>query len=232
MDREQIELVGTAFLAGHHVGRCGESRIAPGYSRIAPGYERPWMVHKVPRRPIRLDGDSCQPRIVQKFDGHPLYWVLDKTALEGGEVSVFTRPDHAKQFRDSLPRAPEDAPSSKNEIGVSAQALTAGVTLSGYVVLHEHINFGGDSWLFWAGWGNIPDFTRVYPPLGYSINDLVSSVDTNIRANPPGVLPWTVLHEHINFAGSQLWIPNDIGLVDDLRVHGWNDIASSMSYEA
>ena len=33
------------------------------------------------------------------------------------------------------------------------------------------------------------------------------------------------------FAGSQLWIPNDIGLVDTFVDLGWNDIASSMSYE-
>jgi hypothetical protein len=236
MEKEQIELLGAAFLAGYKLERDGELR-------TAPAYERPQMVHKVPRQMIRLDGDRCQPSIVQRFDGKPLYYILDRTAFESGEVSVFTRPEYAQQFRGGTVKASENASSADKETRVvSSQALTSGVKLGGYVVLHERINYGGAGWLFWASWGNIPDFRSVYPTLWWStnINDRVSSVDTNIKANPVGVKPWTVLYQHINFQGAQLWISNDDvqffqegpGLVRDLQLIGFNDVASSMSYEA
>lgn len=233
MNKKQIELVGMAYLAGQRSKSSQSTK-----SSLSSVYERPRMVHKVPRRPIRLEGDRCQSRIVQRFDGHPLYWVLDKNALEGGEISVFTRPDTAKLFRDTLFMASEEILSNKNEISESGQVLTEGFMsggyfFGGYVDLYEHINYQGVRWTFWASWGNIPDFTKVFPTLWWTsnINDRVSSVDSNIKANPPGTLPWTVLYEHINFEGSQLWIPNGLGLVDSLVDYGWNDIASSMSYE-
>jgi hypothetical protein len=227
MDRDQIELVGAAYLAGHQANTLNGSR-------IAPGYERPRMVHKIPRGTFRLEGERCKPKMVQKFDGKPLYWVLDQTALEGGEASVFISPDSAKAFRESLPKVLEEAPLNKNLVNESTQ-LSAGIVLGGEVILYEDANRRGAAWKFYPSWGNIPDFTRVYPTLWWTtnINDRVSSIYTSITSNT-STPAWTILHEHINFEGSQFWIEESYGLgfvEKDLDFWGWNDRASSMSYE-
>lgn len=230
LNQEHAEMVGAAFLAGRGLARDGN--VQP-----ALGYERPRLVHKVPKRAIRLDGEIANPHVVQKFDGKPLYYVLDKTAFGGGEVSVFSTVEQAKQYR----QLGEGSKQAESSIKADGQAGLAPGTTGGYVTLHEHIDYGGAAWTFWANWGSIPDFRKVFPVLWWTtnINDRVSSIDTNIVANPAGTIVWTVLYQHINFQGSQLWISNaDIqwfeegpGLVRDLSIVGWNDVASSMSYE-
>jgi hypothetical protein len=228
MNRHTNELVGAAFVAG-----TGFAEGSPTSQALR--YERPRLAHKLPKRSIRLDGEIAKPRAVQAFDGMPLYYILDKAAFGGGEIAVFSTADQAGQYRER----------SSNKVELSdhraAQVNLDAANTGGYVTLHENADYGGASWTFWARWGNIPDFRKVFPVLWWTtnINDRVSSVDTNIVANPAGTKVWTVLYQHINFEGSQLWISNDDlqwfeegpGLVRDLGILGWNDIASSMSYE-
>lgn len=112
--------------------------------------------------------------------------------------------------------------------------------VGGYVNLHEHVNFGGAQWTFWADWGTIRDFTRVYCWLWFctNINDRVSSVDVNINYKD-GTIPqqaFVVLFQDVQLGGASINLhsttvtPAGPGMFDDLGLFGFNDLASSMRY--
>jgi hypothetical protein len=202
-------------------------------------YEPAPYVHRVGRHRILLDGESSPPSSVQRFDGQPLYYVLDRDARDGGKVKVFTRQEDLLEYTQAASMLPYGHAELNERIGRSSQALTQDVTFYGYVDLFEHIDYVGARWRFHPNWGAIPDFTRVYPTLWWStnINDKVSSMDVNVKADPPGTIAWVVLFDDINFGGNQLWT-SDSESYDDggggLRRNfvniGWNDIASSLAY--
>jgi hypothetical protein len=163
--------------------------------------------------------------------------VIDEEAQRSGEVAVFTNEDEARAAMGAELVAEPDI--SDQEIGVESTALTAQVTLGGYVNLHEHIDYGGATWAFYPSWGAIPDFRRVYPTLWWftNINDRVSSIDVNVNADPPGTVAWVILYRDINFGGDQLWTSSSYsyddgggGMRRNLVSIGWNDAASSLRY--
>jgi hypothetical protein len=94
----------------------------------------------------------------------------------------------------------------------------------GSVVLYDNADFEWPRWFFTQSWGDIPNFTCVYPTLWWctNINDRVRSIENNALSN------FTVFFEHVNFGGSQLWVTE--GIVSDLSMIGWSDRISSMAY--
>jgi hypothetical protein len=224
MDEELSRLVGAAFLAGLQTCKAGGGRRMP---RAAES-RRPSKIHKIPRRPIQIDGERCAPERVLRFNGRPLHWVLDVDAYEGRELSVFSQAEYASEFRksaasallkrftDNKPTAPPES-SNAPDYGAMAQGalpIDGGGHLWGEVILYEHADFLGSSWGFSADWGSIPNFLQVYPTAWWStdINDRVSSVRNDLEATgatglSDGKIPWVILYQDINYGGSTLSIP-------------------------
>lgn len=213
----------------------------PHYQRPTSDYQKPSNIHRVPRSSmIRLNGERVAANQVQRFDGQPLYYVLDKDAHETGEVTIFTQARDAQQYAAV---SFVDASPTENtaDVGVplSGAPSLASVTLNGYVELFQHINYSGSAWTFYPSWGAIPDFSKVYPTLWWhtNIEDRVSSMDVNVHADPPGTVAWVILYADRNFGGSQLWTSSHYsyddrggGMRKDLGSIGWNDLASSLRY--
>jgi hypothetical protein len=215
--------------------RVNEAASAPQIPRTAATerprpmlpFQVPRLVHRVPRRRVRIDGESQPPRAVQRLDGQPLIYILDDNTLATGELSIFTAPEHAVEatgFQSWTPGT-ADAPDAQ------------GVTFGGYVSLYQHIYYQGYEWNFYPGWGPIPDFRHVYGWSNIDINDQVSSMDVNVNANPVGTIAWVVLYSDISFGGDQLWTSDSFAYDDQgggMRANlvdiGWNDVASSLAY--
>jgi hypothetical protein len=205
--------------------------------RLSAEFDPPKYVHRIPQRPTVINGTKCRPRDIRDFDGMPLYYVLDESVSGTPEaVAVFSDLEKLRNAVGAvyLPGVDEEA-----KPGSRAAAAAERTTLGGYVDLYEHKNFGGAKWTFWASWGPISNFTRVYPTLWWTsdINDLVSSMDANVNANPVGTVAWSVLYEHIDFRGEQLWTsnrefypPDTGGGVRSYLGDIWNDRASSLAH--
>ncbi len=224
-DQERLAMVGAAFETGYMLGKFGVG----GRPKVRPSIgvmpEKQTIIHKVPSVPIMLDSTSVPPEKVKEFDGQPLYYVLDKQALAEGVPQVFTTPEKALEYRNRAVAKPKPPASQQGSVSRETAIEAA---FGGYVSLYELPNFYGSNWDIDPGYGDIPDFRYVFCPFCTNINDKVSSVDTYIWPYY-GYTVWTVLFEHIEFQGSQLWIENP-GWVPDLAPWGWNDVASSMAY--
>jgi hypothetical protein len=172
---------------------------------------------------------------VQKLDGVPLIYVLDRNYLDKGEVSIFTTPELAIEATGAS-RWPIEG-QAPGQMTRPSLASAQAVTLGGYVSLFKDINYGRAQWDFYPHWGTISDFRHVYGVFGYSINDEVSSMDVNVHADPPGTEAWVILYEDIDFAGEQLWTSDSViyddggpGMRADFDNIGWNDRASALAY--
>ncbi|HSD36381.1 MAG TPA: hypothetical protein VLC92_02665 [Rhodocyclaceae bacterium] len=243
LSHNDLSLIGSAYVAGLE-SRFGSAVIAPTEERIEP--KKPTCIHEIPLMPIHLDGKRAAPESVKDFDGKPLIYVLDERARDGDELQVFTNATKAKQHALILsPRAkakkPAGAPRSlAASIGTSSTPQQIANVIGGSVFLWEHISFSGWQWRFGAGTtsstggrqagnGNIPDFRNAI--FLQNINDKVSSVSnqSEVWANVRPQRSFVILHQHINFLGAQLWVPERQAF-PDLRQFGWNDTASSLSY--
>ncbi|RKF24555.1 hypothetical protein [Micromonospora globbae] len=207
-----------------------------------------------PQLPIRLDGRKVEPRNLARHAHEPLRYVVTPDTFRDGELQVFRRPEAANEYvadvqqrftraslgprsRPAPPTQPARAPEAAGDYTTNAGIGYYG-PVGGMVVLHEHWHYQGGKWQFNADWGSQRDFRSVFCFLWCSnINDKVSSVDTNVSyidGNIP-YIPYTILFEHIELQGQQLWLYNGNGvdgpgLYPDLGVFGWNDVASSMRY--
>ncbi|WP_189049895.1 hypothetical protein [Micromonospora sonchi] len=214
-----------------------------------------------PQLPVRLDGRKVEPRDLTRHAAEPLRYVVSPDTFRDDELQVFRRAEAANEYvADVQRRFPRTDAASRT---LSAPTRTEGPTLTegpkpngdvgvmatkgywgdvaGYVHLFEHSQYRGAKWDFRVDWGTQRDFRSVFCILWAcsNISDKVSSVDTNVAyldGNIPHI-PYTILFEHIELKGQQLWLYNSIGngaeapgLYPDLGILGWNDVASSMRY--
>ena len=238
--QSDLALIGSAYLAGLKTGleqaasRTGDDRSEPA---------TPTCIHKIPLMPVAIDGKRAAVEAVKDFDGKPLIYLLDEAARDGELLRVFSQPGKALRHLEDNPASPKPAKKSKAPpvtLSTSSSPQQIANAIGGSVFLWENSNFAGWLWRFGAGTtsssggrqagnGNISDFrTAVFLQ---NINDKVSSVSnqSEVWANLRPQRSFVVLHQHINFAGAQLWVPERQGF-SDLRQFGWNDVASSLSY--
>jgi hypothetical protein len=235
-----LALIGSAFLAGLKTGLEQAGGYA-GDDRSEP--PTPTCIHKIPLLPVSIDGKRAAAEAVKDFDGKPLVFLLDEGARDGDLLRVFSQTTKALRYLEDSPAKTAKKPGAKAPpvtLSTSSSSQEIANAISGSVLLWENINFSGWLWRFGAGTtsnpggrrdgnGNISDFrTAVFLQ---NINDKVSSVSnqSEVWANLRPQRSFAVLHQHINFAGAQLWVPERQGF-SDLRQFGWNDVASSMSY--
>lgn len=235
MDQAQLALLGAAFAAGYSQGASGGNAIPPSYA--VPDNSIRASVHKVPSCPVTLDGKSIHPENVKDFNGKPLYYVLDEPAAAGEVLPIFSVPEKAQRYcKKTTPKKPllaDNDASTALSTHSQSKDVTEGDPFIGAARLYEHINFQGGLWDMYAMNGNVPDFRSVFCFLWWcqNISDRVSSVDNQCVAmavyRPRRA--FTVLHDNINFAGSELWIV-ERQKIPSLVPLGWNDRASSVSF--
>lgn len=246
-DQASLAVIGAAFVAGLKAGSQG---LDSATATIHQEPVSPTCIHKIPTIPLLLNGKPASPESVKDFDGKPLYYILDEKAMDGDALRVFS--DQSKAMKNLLEQNSKASASAEKTVNTAAITLGPGSSpqdianaIGGAVFLWEHINFGGAQWRFnvgttdssgagpFAGDGNISDFQRVFCFLWWcqNINDRVSSVSnqSQVWAYLRPRKSFVVLHQHINFQGAQLWIPERAAF-SDLRQFGWNDVASSLSY--
>jgi hypothetical protein len=231
VDRRWMALGSGAVAASYLLGRRRGTRdirfhFHPSAARNMFGGSRsempdrpPRSIPPIPRMPITLDGTRTAPETVVDVKDQTLRYFWDRRVQEEGVLPVFTTSHAAEAYWNSASESPASA--RQQDIGVSRQAISV---RDGTVALYEHIDFGGWRWFFAQNWGDIPDFTCVYPTVFWcnNINDRVSCIENNTTTT------FLVLHEHINFAGARLFMASDFA--PDLTLIGWNDRISSMSY--
>lgn len=243
--RNDLWLIGGAYVAGLE-SKYGSASIAPSKEHDEP--KKPTCIHKIPLMPIHLDGKRAAPESVKDFDGRPLIYVLSDGARDGDDLQVFTSASKAKQHaltQSSRTKANTSSAalvprSHVGSIGTTSTPQQIANVIGGSVFLWEHISFSGWQWRFGAGTtsspggrqagnGNIADFRNAI--FLQNINDKVSSASnqSEVWADVRPHRSFAILHQHINFLGAQLWIPERQSF-PDLRQFGWNDTASSLSY--
>lgn len=61
--------------------------------------------HHVPLMPSTVDGSEEDPQAIKDLDGVPLHYVVDRPALDGWMLQVFTDTERAAEYADrTLPR--------------------------------------------------------------------------------------------------------------------------------
>ncbi|MEO5797350.1 MAG: hypothetical protein ABIP34_21200 [Rhodoferax sp.] len=242
--QNELAKIGAAFLAGAQFGSTHSQ--PPQFSSAAVPAEKPLCIHKIPSMPVLLNGKRAAPESVKDFDGKPLYYLLDERAYDGDSLQIFTDATKAAKAvadrpkNSKTPAAAKDVAARGISLGTGSSSQQIGQALIGAVLLFENAQFGGAQWSFSAGTtgyengdGTIPNFLQVYPTLWWwtNINDRVSSVSNLcvVRAYLRPRTSFAVLHQHINFGGAQLWVPERQSF-PDLKQFGWDNTASSMSY--
>jgi hypothetical protein len=239
LDKEQLAILGAAFAAGYSQGASGGNASPP--THLLPDNAIPPSKHRVPGMPTSLDGKAVHPESVKDFDGRPLFYVLDAQAAAGEVLPIFSDRQKALHYCEKTTPtkaaleadAEHTALATHSRNGSITEGITEGDPFIGAVRLFEHINFQGGLWDMYAMNGNVPDFRSVFCFLWWcqNINDRISSVDNQCVAmavyRPRRA--FTVLHEHINFAGSELMIV-ERQTIASLVPLGWNDRASSVSF--
>lgn len=225
-----------AFAAVSVLPAVGEARAEAAQAQDGTGSvtqdapKKEQLVHEVPKVPTKIDGVQVEPQKVKDYDGKPLYYVVDPGKDAGQEddtLQVFSNEkkarEHARKTAASRGRPAEAASDA------SAQSFCPVPLGSGRDQLYEHPCFGGKTVDFGHD-ENVPDFRRVKCFLWVctNYNDKASSIVIPIRLGETQTR-YAILHEHINYGGSQLWIPRGF-VYDDLGVYGWNDRASSLSH--
>jgi len=241
LSRDELALIGAAFVSGMGVGR---GQISGGLSGMAlPEDEPKRCIHQIPSLPIKLNGKSAAAESVKDFDGKPLIYVIDDGANAGDVLPVFSVPEKAMAYIAGAPGKPKATARGGFSLNTGSTPQQVADLIGGAVFLFENSNFGGAKWDFYAGTtgypshnpgqGNVSDFRSVFCFLWWcqNINDRVSSVQnqSEVWAYVRPQRSFAVLHEHINFQGSQLWVP-ERRLIPDLIPFGWGDRASSLSY--
>lgn len=251
---EQLAMIGAAFVAGMQYGNAGAGLQNNAAAALAP--EKPSCIHKIPQLPLLLNGKRAAAESVKDFDGKPLYYVLDERAHDGESLQVYTDGSKAERAIAESGGGSDKSRAKKTPKGLAGAGspivLTPNSTaqqladaIAGAIFLWEHVNFTGAMWRFnlgtvsgtssgrFAGDSPIRDFRSVLCFLWFcqNINDRVSSVSnqSQVWANVRPQRSFAVLHEHINFAGSMLFVPERAAFAD-LSQFGWNDRASSLSY--
>jgi hypothetical protein len=209
----------------------------------------PRGVRQPPQMAVTLDDKKAEPRDIAVHPFPNLIYVVTPDTMEENRLRVYVRPEAAMEYiKDVQARYKKpDEPTrtkvlrSSSDLSSTSQALTQGYygAVGGYITLHEHGDYAGAAWTFWADWGTIRDFRRVFCFLWWcqNINDRASSADVNVDYIDPAIpqMAYAILFENINLGGAQLWLwsgsaPGGPGLYPNLGIYGWNDVASSLRY--
>jgi len=210
---------------------------------------RPREQRQPPKMAVTLDDKKADPRDIAHHPFPHLIYVVTPETMDDETLRVYIRAEAAMEYiKDVQARHRKAEQPSENKVlrspsalSTMSQGLTQGYygTVGGYVTLHEHVNYGGAAWTFWADWGTIRDFRSVFCFLWWcqNIDNQVSSVDVNIDYIDPAIpqMAYVILFANPNLGGAQLWLwsgsaPGGPGLYPDLGIYGWNDVASSMRY--
>jgi peptidase inhibitor family I36 len=167
----------------------------------------------LPELPILLDGKLYSAEELQKAEVHLSHYVLDSRSAELDVVQGFRTSEDFKLYLEKTGQMPSEQPKDARLFCPPAHYW-------------EHGFFGGARFSVWPG--------QALSNLGGFWNDRISSVWNSPCSS------WTVLFEHSNFGGHQLWlgrgwaIPH-VGLFGWLgwsgwfpRWYNWNDRASSV----
>jgi hypothetical protein len=184
----------------------------------------PAIVHRFPSVPLLLDGQTVPDAdALRVHDGRPLYY----TPLRNGKalaLAAFTSRERmmaqAWHLRAALP-ATQPAAASAGRF--EAICTTNPDSLPDQVCFYEDIGEAGDVKCLAAGraYPNLLQVGRVKVGWWYTSdwNDVISSV---------AWCRWDVtLYEHINYGGSQLFLPAGCNTPNLVEL-GWNDRASSV----
>lgn len=180
---------------------------------------------------LTIDGGEEPPEVIKELDGQPLHYVVDRDALSGRMLNVFTEKERAEgHFRETVDEAlPRQRRGGSAEVEAHQSAYPGGVPPNGgYVDLYEDDWWGGCSWRFYESQRVLRDF-RTIGACGFlwwgwvNPNDRVSCIDALVS----GARPACILCEHVLLGGSWLWLPGRC-FVPSLIPWGWNDRASSL----
>lgn len=162
-------------------------------------------IHQIPKMPIKVDGVIYSPEEIARWNGQPLFYILDSKTKEDRILTIFTNEEDWEEYMrnsDEFRRNPE----AEENLGL--RTFTSN--------FFKDYDFGGD-------------FLSKYPPSAVYIltggfNDEISSVYSSADC-------WrTILYKHILLVPPALGMPPDTNY-DDLRDIGFDDMASSLLVE-
>lgn len=152
---------------------------------------------------VVIDGETNAPEVVHEFDGRALHSTPGTDSRGEAVLYCFTSMEGLSEHLVAAPR---------HDIGT-----TNPDSLSELSYYYEHDDAGGD-WLQNGPARAWRDLTRVQRGLFGNWNDIISSVNW---------CRWDIsLYEHINYGGSQLYLPAGKTYFH-LSRYGWNDRASA-----
>jgi hypothetical protein len=184
-----------------------------------PGRTAPPPIHRPPRLPLSIDGETAEADEIQRFKDTPVHLVIDKESEARGVVSGFTDPAD----RDEYLSAQADVQPQSQSFAATASGIA---NETGYC--YENTGFGGAVLRIprMSDWWNytIDDMTRSYRSCFLfwcwnPWNDVISSV----RAEYYPIR----FYEHIYLQGSSLTVA-PWSQWPDLGLLGWNDRISSL----
>jgi hypothetical protein len=182
-------------------------------------------VHKVPEVPIVLNGAPAAPEEVLKYNGKPLFYVLDDRSIKEGVIRIFTDEQQANAYREKAEAESSLVPSIDKG---ARTAATEGFTAK--IVIYEELNYRGYTNSFALGNTDLYDLSRYNFDcnwLGYNchnMNNKISSIKCDQMPKH-----WTVLFSAVGYQGSQMWI-NPGANRAYLSSYGFNDITSSIGF--
>lgn len=175
-----------------------------------------------------IDEIEIHPYAVREFTGKPLYTVIDREALEGKMLHIFTEKGKAAAYCETV------GPSGLRAITPGYQSSSAALTGNvlpnqGYVEMYQHINWAGCTWrVLESALKAVVNFSGLWDCCGCFLfwgwtnaDNQVSAIDVRISMNR------LALAEFPNLGGNWLLVPGD-AWIPDLVPFGWNDRASSM----
>lgn len=164
--------------------------------------ENPPIVHQIPTIPIIVDGIKMPPEDIKKFDGQPLYTVVDNQTESENVLYIYTTLDEVNKHV---------------ELSVQKDESLEDVKASCYVHSRFYINtsYGGNYLSLQPGDG----VSLKYDPYALFDNNIESVKTTSCNV-------YSVLYEgYFYIGGSQLWLLNNRN-ISDLSIYGWANRAS------
>jgi hypothetical protein len=181
---------------------------------------------------VTLDGSKIDARRVALHPGPLDFIVGSDDGLHA--FSAF------EPFSEFVTATLDSVETSSRAVSPVGQAAGGTGGTYGNLKLYKDVNMRGAVWQFDAQWGAQLDFRHVFKVLWWdtNINDMVSSVDAGglNGLNQPSA--FVCLCSDMNLAGSRLWCwslhsgGRAPGYYEDLGKYGWNDVASSMFFQA
>lgn len=67
-------------------------------------------IHQIPKMPIKVDGVIYSPEEIARWNGQPLFYILDSKTKEDGVLTIFTKEEDWENYMrnsDEFKRKPE-----------------------------------------------------------------------------------------------------------------------------